>query len=263
VDDAHIRWYYHQLTKALANAPEPALDGAAKFMVELVAKQGLQDLVVDVGRSASAEADKILKCALDLDDTDGFYWLLYDSVVPLQIAWMVQRALASMEPPVSGADRMANLLEEKWVRVSTSLGRDVEEMYEPLLAELYRRVQKAIARGGDEAGRLELFALTGHSFELPKKLAQLLTMPGFDPEELWHATVFNRAPLLSPRPAERGLAGSSSAPPTSPEPLRHRFRCRCPRLMRLSYPVWFRLGRVRETGAHPLRPGVANGVRTN
>jgi hypothetical protein len=93
---------------------------------------------------------------------------------------------------------MVNLLEEKRVRVMTSLSLDAEDIYTPLLADLYRQVQQAIADGGDEARRLQLFELTAHSFQLPKKVAEILTIPSFDPEKLWHAMVFGRAPLLSP-----------------------------------------------------------------
>ena len=206
IDDAHLRWYYHQFAMTVATAPDPAtqnLHRVASMMVRTLAGEGLDSVVTDVAQRSMTEAEDTLARALDLEDVDGFFWLLFESLVPLLIAEIVHRALARLDTPVPGADRMVNLIEEKHVRVATSLRTETEQMYAPQLATWYRSVQTAIETDGAAGGRREIFELSAHSLFLPTKAAEILKQPGLDPEKLWEVATAARAPLRSPHAPTR------------------------------------------------------------
>lgn len=200
LSDAHLRWYYHSYAKSLARVPEPEeqnLHRVADLMVQLVAAAGLDTVVTELAQRFMTDAEDLIQRALALDDLDDFYWLLYEAVAPLQVAEIVYRALASMDRPAAGADRMVNLIEEKRVRVETSLNTDSGHLYRPLLATWYRNVQQALETDGPDAARREIFELSGHALFLPTSVAETLKLRELDGEALWEQLMASRSPLKS------------------------------------------------------------------
>jgi hypothetical protein len=200
VSDAHVRWYYHSYAKSLARIPEPEtqnLHRVAVLMVQLVAAEGLDMVVTELARKSTTDAEDLIQQALAVDDLDDFYWLLYEAVAPLGVAHLVYHALASTDPPAAGADRMVNLIEEKRVRVETSLHADSSHLYWPTLATWYRSVQQALDTKGPDAARSEIFELSGHTLFLPTSLAETLKVRDLDGEALWEQLMRSRSPLKS------------------------------------------------------------------
>ncbi|MEF2975930.1 hypothetical protein [Subtercola sp. YIM 133946] len=196
--DARQRWFSHQFSRMLARGPqteESSIHLVVAALTELLAESSDAQWILTIANDELRSADELIEQAVSAADLDAFFWLLFDATVPLMTAELIWRVFARQQSPPPGAARYVNLIEEKRVRVTTSIYNDAEGLYRPIIGDVRNRLREAKAAGGTSAVRRAVAELSEHSLTYPRAFAEKLAESDRDDRSLWLEAHRDRDPL--------------------------------------------------------------------